>query len=110
MKVLNSKVLSKEKSQEILEIGSMICALREAAGLSQSEAAIRSAVSRNTAYRIEIGDEGVSIGVLLRYIQAIQPDFSLGTLARWITNSHDKKNGDLSSDLVSTRNNPDYDF
>ena len=45
--------------------------------MTQSEAALREGVSRNTAYRLEHGDAGVAIGQIVRYLDAITPGATL---------------------------------
>ena len=108
MKKRHNQLISKEDNQEFLQMGAMIASLRESAGISQSEAAIRASISRNTAYRIETGDSGVSVGVLMRYAKVIMPSFSLGLLSNWVKESHATLQGQPKT--ISTKNNPEYDF
>ena len=58
-------------------IGERLARLRIARHMTQTEAAIRAGLSRNTAYRLEKGDVGLAIGQVLRYLEAIAPGKSL---------------------------------
>ena len=51
--------------------------LRIARKVKQTDAALRSGLSRSTVYRLEKGDPGVALGQVLRYLEAIAPGSSL---------------------------------
>lgn len=77
MRVSQALALPPELAAEIEKIGARLARLRIARHISQSEAALRAGISRNTAYRLEKGDPGLAIGQLLRYLDAIAPGKSL---------------------------------
>jgi transcriptional regulator with XRE-family HTH domain len=73
MRVKQALTLNSKQLDESNEIARCLVSLRHARRIRQSEAAIRSGLSRATAQRIEKGDPGVAIGALLRYLKAIAP-------------------------------------
>jgi transcriptional regulator with XRE-family HTH domain len=77
MKVHQSAALSPQLLAESKRFGQLIARLRLARKVKQTEAALRSGLSRNTAYRIEQGDPGVAFGQILRYLEAIAPGSTL---------------------------------
>jgi transcriptional regulator with XRE-family HTH domain len=77
MRVLQATVLPPELASEAKKIGARLARLRIARHLSQTEAALRAGISRNTVYRLEKGDPGLAIGQLLRYLDAVAPGKSL---------------------------------
>jgi transcriptional regulator with XRE-family HTH domain len=77
MKVSQSSVLSSSQAAEIHKIGAALARLRIARGIKQDQAALRAALSRNTAYRLEKGDPGIAVGQILRYLDAIAPGKTL---------------------------------
>lgn len=77
MRVTLSLALPAELAVEAEKIGTRLARLRVARHMSQTEAALRAGISRNTAYRLEKGDPGVAIGHLLRYLDVIAPGKSL---------------------------------
>lgn len=77
MKVSQSKVLSPRLRQESIQIGRQLARLRIARRMKQEDAALRAGLSRSTAYRIEQGDPGLAMGLILRYLEAIAPGSSL---------------------------------
>jgi transcriptional regulator with XRE-family HTH domain len=77
MRVSQAPSLPPELVSEAEKIGARIARLRIARHLSQTEAALRAGISRNTAYRLEKGDPGIAMGQLLRYLDAIAPGKSL---------------------------------
>lgn len=66
--------------EQTQNLGELLARLRVARGIKQTEAAIRAGISRNTAYRLEKGDPGLAFGQILRYLDAIVPGATLGTL------------------------------
>ena len=76
MRVKQTLVLNSIQLEQSAEIARCLVGLRHAHRVRQSEAAIRAGLSRATAQRIEKGDPGVAIGVLLRYLDAIAPGLS----------------------------------
>lgn len=80
MKVRQSATLPPELVPESKRVGQLMGRLRLARKVKQTEAALRSGLSRNTAYRIEKGDPGVAFGQILRYLEAIAPGSTLADL------------------------------
>lgn len=80
MRVKQSATLDESQLEETKRIGALISRLRLARNIKQAPAAIRAGISRNTAYRIELGDPGVALGQLLKYLDAIAPGMTLKTL------------------------------
>lgn len=66
--------------QRLHELGEHLARLRKARRLLQAEAAVRANISRETASRIENGDAAVSVGQILRYLDAIAPGVQLTRL------------------------------
>jgi len=77
MRITSSLALPAELAVEAEKIGARLARLRVARHVSQTEAALRAGISRNTAYRLEKGDPGLGIGQLLRYLDVIAPGTSL---------------------------------
>lgn len=77
MKVTQSTVLPPQLRDESGRIGALLARLRVARNVKQNDAALRAGVSRNTAYRIERGDPGLALGLVLRYLDAIAPGSTL---------------------------------
>jgi transcriptional regulator with XRE-family HTH domain len=80
MKLSQSALLSQDLAQQAKHIGACFARLRVARKVKQDVAAVRSGLSRNTAYRLESGDPGVAVGQLLRYLEAIAPGMTLHEL------------------------------
>jgi transcriptional regulator with XRE-family HTH domain len=77
MKVNQNHVMSSVRLEEMASMGSRLARLRIARHMTQAEAAVRSGLSRTTAYRLEKGDPGLAIGQVLRYLDAIAPGKTL---------------------------------
>ncbi len=77
MRFKQNHILSETLLTQASQIGSALARLRVARGMTQQEAALRSGISRNSAYRLEHGDSGVALGHILRYLDAIAPGTSL---------------------------------
>ncbi|MGN6388726.1 MAG: helix-turn-helix domain-containing protein [Burkholderiaceae bacterium] len=77
MKVTQKHVAPSSRLAEMASIGERLARLRIARHITQSEAAVRAGLSRNTAYRLEKGDPGLALGQVLRYLDAIAPGKSL---------------------------------
>jgi len=77
MKINQSAVLPSHLLVECLRLGQLLARLRVARRVKQTDAALRSGLSRNTVYRLEKGDPGVAIGQVLRYLEAIAPGSTL---------------------------------
>jgi transcriptional regulator with XRE-family HTH domain len=77
MRVDQSSSLADELLAESVRLGEAFTRLRHARQVKQSEAALRAGISRATAQRLEKGDPGVAVGVVLRYLHAIAPGLSL---------------------------------
>lgn len=80
MKINQAAAIPPHLRAEGERIGQLLARLRVARRVPQAEAAIRAAISRNTAYRIERGDPGVAFGQVLRYLDAIAPGSTLADL------------------------------
>lgn len=77
MKVTQSTALPLSLLAESTRIGQLLARLRIARKVKQTDAALRSGLSRNTAYRLEKGDPGLALGQVLRYLEAIAPGSTL---------------------------------
>jgi transcriptional regulator with XRE-family HTH domain len=77
MRIDQSAALPPSLAQQAAEIGDALLRLRQARRIKQSEAALRAGISRATAQRLERGDPGVSLGIALRYLDAIAPGATL---------------------------------
>lgn len=77
MKINQSAMLSTSQLQECVRLGMQLARLRIARKVKQTDAALRSGLSRNTVYRLEKGDPGVALGQILRYLEAIAPGSTL---------------------------------
>lgn len=77
MKVNQSAMLSPQQLEACANLGQQLARLRIARKLKQTDAALRSGLSRNTVYRLEKGDAGLAFGQILRYLEAIAPGSTL---------------------------------
>lgn len=77
MKVSQSAILPSHLRDECARLGLLLARLRIARGVKQTDAALRSGLSRNTVYRLEKGEPGLAIGQVLRYLDAIAPGSTL---------------------------------
>lgn len=77
MKVSQSVMLSPRQLAECAHLGRQLARLRIARKIKQTDAALRSGLSRNTVYRLEKGDPGLAFGQILRYLEAIAPGSTL---------------------------------
>jgi transcriptional regulator with XRE-family HTH domain len=77
MKVSQVATLSPSQLDECARLGQQLARLRIARKVKQTDAALRSGLSRNTVYRLEKGDPGLAFGQVLRYLQAIAPGRTL---------------------------------
>lgn len=77
MRIDQSAALPPSLARQAAEIGDALLRLRQARRIKQSEAALRAGISRATAQRLERGDPGVSLGIVLRYLDAIAPGVTL---------------------------------
>jgi transcriptional regulator with XRE-family HTH domain len=77
MKVSQSSMLSPPQLEECVRLGRLLARLRIARKVKQTDAALRSGLSRNTVYRLEKGDPGLAFGQVLRYLEAIAPGSTL---------------------------------
>jgi transcriptional regulator with XRE-family HTH domain len=77
MKVSQSSMLSPLQLEECVRLGRLLARLRIARKVKQTDAALRSGLSRNTVYRLEKGDPGLAFGQVLRYLEAIAPGSDL---------------------------------
>jgi transcriptional regulator with XRE-family HTH domain len=77
MKVTQSSVLSSHQLEQCARLGLLLARLRIARKVKQTDAALRSGLSRNTVYRLEKGEPGLALGQVLRYLEAIAPGSTL---------------------------------
>ncbi|MGV7208771.1 helix-turn-helix domain-containing protein [Oxalobacteraceae bacterium A2-2] len=77
MRVAQADALPSHLAIEATKIGERLARLRVARSISQTEAALRAGMSRNTAYRLEKGEPSIALGQLLRYLDAIAPGKTL---------------------------------
>ena len=77
MKIRQSAMLSSRQLEECAQLGKQLARLRIARKVKQTDAALRSGLSRNTVYRLEKGDPGLALGQVLRYLEAIAPGSTL---------------------------------
>ena len=77
MRVSQVATLSPTQLDECARLGQQLARLRIARKVKQTDAALRSGLSRNTVYRLEKGDPGLAFGQVLRYLQAIAPGSTL---------------------------------
>lgn len=77
MKITQSAALPPSLRTESTRIGLLLARLRIARKVKQTDAALRSGLSRNTIYRLEKGDPGLALGQVLRYLEAIAPGSTL---------------------------------
>lgn len=77
MRIKQSAAMPPALAEQMKHLGKMLVRLRHARRMKQSEAALRAGISRATALRMEQGDAGVAIGIVIRYIDAIAPTLTL---------------------------------
>ena len=77
MKVTQSTMLSPHQLEQCARLGALLARLRIARRVKQTDAALRSGLSRNTVYRLEKGEPGLALGQVLRYLEAIAPGSTL---------------------------------
>jgi transcriptional regulator with XRE-family HTH domain len=80
MKVNQSAMLTPPQLYECARLGQLMARLRIARKVKQTDAALRSGLSRNTVYRLEKGEPGLAVGQVLRYLEAIAPGCTLSEL------------------------------
>ena len=73
MKVAQASMLSPLQRDACARLGAQLARLRTARKVKQTDAALRSGLSRNTVYRLEKGEPGLALGQVLRYLEAIAP-------------------------------------
>jgi len=77
MKKDESLLVDPEEFAQTKAIGERLTRLRMARRVRQEDAAVRAAMSRPTARKIEQGDPGRTLGQVLRYLRAIAPGMTL---------------------------------
>lgn len=77
MRINQSAALPPNLLVQITQLSEALVRLRHARQVKQSEAALRAGISRTTAQRIERGDPGVGLGVVVRYLDAVAPGITL---------------------------------
>ena len=77
MRINQSAALPSNLVEQITQLSEALVRLRHARQVKQSEAALRAGISRATAQRIEHGDPGVALGVVVRYLDAVAPGITL---------------------------------
>ena len=73
MKVTQASMLSPLQRDACARLGAQLARLRIARKVKQTDAALRSGLSRNTVYRLEKGEPGLALGQVMRYLEAIAP-------------------------------------
>ena len=77
MRTNQSAALPSSLVEQVIQLSVALVRLRHARQVKQSEAALRAGISRATAQRLERGDPGVALGVIVRYLDAIAPGMTL---------------------------------
>ncbi|MEQ1601782.1 MAG: helix-turn-helix transcriptional regulator [Methylophilaceae bacterium] len=77
MRINQSAALPPNLLEQIVQLSKALVRLRHARQIKQSEAALRAGISRATAQRLERGDPGIALGILVRYLEAIAPGMTL---------------------------------
>lgn len=80
MKIDQNSAMPSALKVQLLELGARLSQVRVARRVRQSEAASRAGISRATASLIENGSAAVSIGQVVRYLDAIAPGKTLASL------------------------------
>ena len=80
MKIDQNLAMPPALKAQLAELGSRLSKARLARRVRQSEAASRAGISRATASLIENGSASVSIGQVVRYLDAIAPGKTLVSL------------------------------
>jgi transcriptional regulator with XRE-family HTH domain len=80
MKHDSTPLLAPSRLGEAQTTGLRLAELRQAYRLRQADVAARAGLSRSTAVLIEKGDPGRTLGQLLRYLHAIEPQLTLRAL------------------------------
>jgi len=80
MKVDQNSAMPPALKEQLVGLGSRLSKARLARRMRQSEAASRAGISRATASLIENGSASVSIGQVVRYLDAIAPGKTLASL------------------------------
>lgn len=65
---------------QMAEVGEMLARIRHSHQLRQDDAARLAGLSRNTIYRIENGDAGVSFRHIICYLEALSPGATFSEL------------------------------
>ena len=80
MKYDEAPLLAPTRLDEARHLGQRLTELRQAYRLRQIDVAAKAGLSRSTAVLIEKGDPGRTLGQLLRYLHAIEPNVTLQAL------------------------------
>jgi DNA-binding XRE family transcriptional regulator len=80
MKYDETPLLAMTRLAEAHNLGQRLTELRQAYRLRQIDVAAKAGLSRSTAVLIEKGDPGRTLGQLLRYLHAIEPNVTLQAL------------------------------
>ncbi|WP_456308951.1 helix-turn-helix domain-containing protein [Serratia proteamaculans] len=113
MKRSQSLLISDDVLQQLQRMGRLLAEGRIARRMTQSEAAIRANLGRNTVSRIENGDSGVAIGQILRYLDTLRPGVTLSELLNAedsVANTLHEKNRSKRARPLSEKELKDYDF
>ncbi|MCW2106473.1 UNVERIFIED_ORG: transcriptional regulator with XRE-family HTH domain [Rahnella aquatilis] len=113
MKRSQSLLVSENLLQQLREMGRLLAESRIARKMTQSEAAVRANLGRNTVSRIENGNTSVAIGQILRYLDAIRPGVTLADLLSGednVVHSMNEKIRPQRARALSERELKDYDF
>jgi transcriptional regulator with XRE-family HTH domain len=77
MRIHQSAAMPANLKEQVTQLGEALVRLRQARRMKQSEATLRAGISRATIQRLERGDPGVALGIVVRYLDAIAPGMSL---------------------------------
>jgi DNA-binding XRE family transcriptional regulator len=80
MKYDELPLLAPTRLNEARHLGQRLMELRQAQRMRQIDVAAKAGLSRSTAVLIEKGDPGRTLGQLLRYLHAIEPNVTLQAL------------------------------
>ncbi|RJT43570.1 helix-turn-helix domain-containing protein [Rahnella woolbedingensis] len=113
MKRSQTLLISDDILQQLHSLGRLLAEGRIARRMTQSEAAVRANLGRNTVSRIENGDSGVAIGQILRYLDAIRPGQTLSSLLNVednVVNAMNENFRPKRARVLSEKELKDYDF
>ena len=103
MKIQQKSALSDAMATQLRDLGKLLTRLRTARRMTQSAAAERVGVSRNTLSRIENGDPSIAVGQIVRYLDALG---RIDLLTRLIADANDPAIAQLEAKEQTRRARP----